>query len=152
MPRCSICCEKRKTVYQLCSTCKPDDAKRTCLKCHAAQLFMCPFSDNCVALHKKCPYCQTPMQQKDLKASALMTSVHYLKKANELYFKQLNEIVVDRADLYGIIKSQKRLIEFFRDHMQHRLGTTPPPVPVFHFNYILAHVNHLLEERGFVEL
>ena len=152
MPKCSICCENRKRIYQLCSTCTKDDSKRSCLKCHSEMLFTCPPTSNCVALHKKCAYCQTPMSQKQLNASILNTSVHYLKKANELYFKQLNEIVVDRADLYGIIKSQKRLIEFFRDHMQHRLGTTPQPVPVFHFNYILAHVNHLLKECGFVEL
>ena len=146
MPRCSICCEKSKNLYQLCSTCKTDDAKGCCLKCHSNMLFMCPPTSNCVALHKKCPYCQTPISQKDLKASALMTSVHYLKKANELFFQQLNEIVVDRVDLLGIIQSEKRVIKFFRDHMQHRLGT--PVVPVFHFNYNLAHVSALLEERG----
>jgi len=150
MPKCSICCFNRKRIYQLCGTCKPDDAKRSCLKCHSEMLFSCPSTSNCIALHKKCAYCKTPMQQKDLKASALMTSVHYLKKANELYFKQLNAIAGDRVDLYGIILSQKRLIEFFRDHMQHRLGSTPPPVPVFHFNYILAHVSALLQDRGFV--
>ena len=85
MPKCSICCEKRKNVYQLCTTCTQDDAKGCCLKCHANMLFICPVGSDCIALHKKCAYCQTPMQQKDLKASALMTSVHYLQKANELY-------------------------------------------------------------------
>ena len=150
MPKCSICCENRKKIYQLCSTCTKDPAKRSCLKCHSNMVFMCPLESNCIALHKKCPYCKTAMSQKQLNASVLKTSVHFLKKANELYLKQLSGIVADRFDLYGVIKSQKRLIEFFRDHMQHRLGTTPPPVPVFHFNYILAHVSALLEERGFV--
>ena len=51
MPRCIICAEKRRKVFQLCSACKPDDAKRTCLKCHAEMCFMCPAKSDCLAIH-----------------------------------------------------------------------------------------------------
>ena len=148
MPKCSICCKRRKNVYQMCTTCTQDDAKRSCLECHANMLTMCPLESNCIALHKKCPYCLTPMSQKQLNASVLKTSVHFMKKASDLYLKQLSGIVADRFDLYGVIKSQKRLIEFFRDHVIQRLGNNTNPSPAFHFEYILAHVSALLEERG----
>jgi hypothetical protein len=43
--------EKRRKVFQLCSACKPDDAKRTCLKCNAEMCFMCPAKSDCLAIH-----------------------------------------------------------------------------------------------------
>jgi len=59
MPRCIICAEKRRKVFQLCSACKPDDAKRTCLKSNAEMCFMCPAKSDCLAIRLVCPYCQT---------------------------------------------------------------------------------------------
>jgi predicted glycosyltransferase involved in capsule biosynthesis len=145
MPKCSICCEKRKNVYQLCKTCTKDPAKRSCLKCHANMLFICPVKSDCIALHKKCAYCQTPMQQKDLKASALMTSVHYLEKANELWFKRLEDIINDRWNLLDVIEAQNKLITFFN-----KIYLRNPPVSsnLYHYNAISNHVNALLIERG----
>jgi predicted glycosyltransferase involved in capsule biosynthesis len=140
MPKCSICCEKRKNVYQLCSTCTKDPAKGCCLKCHANMLFMCPVNSDCIALHKKCAYCQTPMQQKDLKTSALMTSVHYLEKANELWFKRLEGIINDRWNLLDVIQAQNKIITFFNKIYQRNPSSELYPIS--------NHVDALLVERG----
>lgn len=145
MPKCSICCHKRKNVYQLCSTCTRDDAKGCCLKCHSEMLFICPLESDCIALHKKCAYCQTPMSQNDLKASALMKSVHYLKKANELYYKRIEGIINDRWNLLDVIEAQNKLLKFFN-----KIYLRNPPVSsnLYHYNSISNHVDELLIERG----
>jgi hypothetical protein len=109
MPRCAICAEKRKKVYQLCSTCKPDDAKRTCLKCYAEMCFMCPAKSDCIAIHLVCPYCQTGMLQRDLQASILTESVHFLKKANELRQVHTEALIQDRWRLLDWLQAQHHL-------------------------------------------
>ena len=85
------------------------------------------------------------MQQKDLKASALMTSVHYLQKANELYFKRLEGIINDRWNLLDVIEAQNKLLKFFK-----KICLRNPPVSsnLNHYNAISNHVDALLIERG----
>jgi len=83
------------------------------------------------------------MSQKELKSSVLTKSVHYLNKANELMFKQLEEVVIDRYDLLDVIECQDRLLKFFT-----RLFKEKRPMISPHFEAIKEHVNNLLVERG----
>ena len=143
MVQCSICCQRRKKVYQLCQTCTKDDAKRICLKCYSNMLYMCPAKTNCIALHLKCCYCATPMSEKELKSSVLTESVHYLNKANELMRAHLEQVVIDRYDFLDVIECQDRLLRFFT-----RVFKKKSPVLSMHFEAIKEHVNDLLVERA----
>jgi hypothetical protein len=80
----------------------------------------------------------TPMQH--LKASALMTSVHYLEKANELWFKRLEGIINDRWNLLDVIEAQNKLITLFNKIYQRNPSSDLYPIS--------NHVNTLLVERG----
>ena len=143
MVQCSICCQKRKKVYQLCQTCTKDEEKRICLKCYSNMLFMCPAKHNCIALHLKCCYCATPMSQKELKSSVLTKSVHYLNTANQLMLAHLEQVVTDRYDLLDVIECQDRLLRFFTLGLKEK-----SPMVSTHFEAIKEHVNNLLVERG----
>ena len=142
---CSICCKRKNKAYQLCTVCTPDSSKKICLHCYSNLCFMCHTKQDCIALHLKCPYCQTPMMQKDLKSSPLMYSSHYLEKANELYLEQLGNVVNDRRELLDIIKCQDRLIDFFTNFLKNRSAYVSQNLP--HFNAISSHVRSLLAER-----
>ena len=106
MPRCAICQEKRKKVYQLCKTCTPDASKKTCIKCFSKMCFMCE-KLSCLAIHLVCPFCKTGMLQEDLKsAPCLIDSVHYLKRAYELHKERISELIVNRWDLLDSLREQ----------------------------------------------
>ena len=95
---CAICCEKKKPrrLHMLCGVCESSD-KKSCLECWAKLLHNCD-ELNCVALHLKCPWCRTPMQQSELNASALSGSNAFNRVAAKLRYEHLCNLLHERED------------------------------------------------------
>ena len=95
---CAICYEpkKPKRLHMICGVCNATD-KKSCLECWSKLLFNCD-DLACVALHLKCPWCRLPLQQVELKASALYGSNAYNRAAAKLRYDHLSDLVLERED------------------------------------------------------
>jgi len=101
---CAICYEPKKPrrLHMICSVCDDQADKKTCLECWSKLLFSCDQLE-CVALHLKCPWCRTPLQQADLKASALFGSNAYNRAAVKIQYTHLCDLIFDREDTVGML-------------------------------------------------
>ena len=77
---------------------------------------MCPEKSSCTAIHMLCPWCR-----QEISADARSTecnkhfteSFHYVKKANELRFEQLNKVSMDRHNLLNTIENLGMMLALY---------------------------------------
>jgi hypothetical protein len=115
MPRCAICAEKQKRLYQLCSTCVGDE-KQTCFKCYSKMLFMCPEKSSCTAIHMLCAWCRQAISADTRNTesnNSFIESYYYAKKANALRCKQLHDVSTDRHNLLNTIENLGRMLSLY---------------------------------------
>jgi len=115
MTKCAICAKKQKRLYQLCSTCIGDE-KKTCFECYSQMLFMCPEKSSCTAIHMLCAWCRQEIGADTRNTQSnkyFIESFYYVKKANALRCKQLNDVSTDRHNLLNTIENLGMMLELY---------------------------------------
>ena len=108
MKPCSICCIKKKHLYQLCANCIGDD-KLQCLQCYAGQLRMNNSNDLLVS---HCAFCRCRFYTE--LNTPFGKSYFFIKKANDLRKDRLEVRELDRQVLMQTVSHLHSRLEMHR--------------------------------------